>query len=229
VRSPAELYDWELAHVASRHQQDLPFYLALADAAGGAVLELACGTGRLTAPLAAAGLQVVGLDIEAEMLAVARRRGARRLVQADMCRFHLHTRFDLVAIPYNSLQLLVREEDMVSCLARAVSHLRPGGLVALEVTDFQEGAVRTEVPLELLAVEDGVVLHGGLTHDLGRRRTTYHRRFQQHGSTWVDEVTLRSFRQDELEQVLGAAGLELVKALPDGNRLFAVAARRPEG
>src|SRR3712207_7245438 len=61
--------------------------------------------------------------------------------------------FDLVAIPYNSLQLLVGLDDMVACLRCAALHLCPGGLLALEVTDFQAGAVNAEVDDELRSEE----------------------------------------------------------------------------
>ncbi|MDP9388928.1 MAG: class I SAM-dependent methyltransferase [Actinomycetota bacterium] len=79
MRSPADgpafpttsqLYDWELEHVHRRHDQDLAFYAELAARTGGPVLELGCGTGRLTAPLDA-----VGLDLDPAMLAGARAAG----------------------------------------------------------------------------------------------------------------------------------------------------------
>ncbi len=227
MRSRAELYDWELAHVAKRHQEDLSFYAALAELAGGPVLELACGTGRLTAPLEAMGFPTVGLDIDAGMLAQARRRGARRLVQADMRNFALAQRFSVVAIPYNSLQLLVDDDDLVACLTGAAAHLRPEGALALEVTDFQAGAVAPSAGPELLGSADGVTLHGAVAHDLRRRVTTYHRRFQEGERARVDHVRLRCLHVAELERLLAAAGLELddVKWTPP--RLLCTATARP--
>jgi SAM-dependent methyltransferase len=226
VRSPAELYDWEIAHVNGRDQNDLAFYLALAEVTGGPVLELACGTGRIAAPLVEAGFEVVGLDIDREMLIWARRRGVRRLVQADMARFTLAARFGLVAVPYNSLQLLLTTEAMTACLRAAAAHLRSDGLLALEVTDFQAEAVRTRVDAEEVASADGVVLEGSLVHDLARRRTTYQRRFRSDGWSWEDHVRLRCLDRDELGLLLTAAGLSLVRAVEDSGHLFAVA-RRP--
>jgi len=218
VRSRAELYDWELAHVAGRSHQDLAWYSALAARTGGPVLELACGTGRLTAPLGA-----VGLDIDAEMLASARRRGVRRLVRADMRSFALAQRFALVALPYNSLQLLVDGADAVACLGCAARHLTPGGMVALEVTDFQQGAVRAAVGVELLGRADGVTLRGALVHDFSRRVTTYHRRFEEGTETLVDHVVLRCLDEAELKGLLGRAGLRLTDVTEEGHRRFCVA------
>ncbi|MDQ3679128.1 MAG: class I SAM-dependent methyltransferase [Actinomycetota bacterium] len=206
MRSRAELYDWELVHVAGRLRQDLAFYSQLASRVGGSVLELACGTGRLTVPLGA-----MGLDIDGAMLAVARRRGAHTLVQADMRRFALARRFGLVVIAYNSLQLLVDDDDIVACLRCAASHLGPDGVLALEVTDFQSGALRTTVEPERLAGAEGVTLHGGLVHDLTRRITTYHRRIREGDEVRVDHVRLRCLDGAELETRLRWAGLGVVQ------------------
>jgi len=220
VRSAAELYDWELANVAVRRGrcEDLGFYSALAARTGGPVLELACGTGRLTVPLAA-----VGLDIDHQMLALARSRGARHLVQADMRRFALARRFGLVVLPYNSLQLLLDDDDLVACLRCARSHIEPGGVMALEVTDFQQGSVRSSVAEEPLGSGDGVVLYGALVHDLPNRVTTYHRRFEEGREVRVDHVHLRCLDRRELEGLLEQAGLRLAEVSEDGGRLFCVA------
>ncbi len=234
MRSRADLYDWELAHVAQRWDQDLAFYADAASSRGGPVLELACGTGRLTVPLGA-----VGLDIDAVMLARARRRGARHLLRADMRRFALARRFAVVAIPYNTLQLLDHDvsvgpdggqgHGMLACVRTAAAHLAPGGALALEVTDFQAGAVRASVEPELLARAEGVCLHGGLEHDFERRVTTYHRRFEEGGRTWGDQVRLRCLGRDELEALLDRAGLEAAEVHEDPPRLLCVATPRRGG
>src|SRR6516165_6320890 len=52
----ARLYDWECVHVLGRTDQDVGFWLEVARAAPGPCLELACGTGRVSVPLAAAGI-----------------------------------------------------------------------------------------------------------------------------------------------------------------------------
>lgn len=224
MRSPAELYDWELAHVAvdRARRLDLPFYAELAARTDGTVLELACGTGRLTADLGA-----VGLDIDPAMLAVARRRGVERLVCADMRRFRLAGRFGLVAVPYNSLQLLGSDGEMVACLRVAAEHVAPGGLLAVEVGDFQAGATRDSVDPELLADADGVRLYGALVHDRAGRTTIYHRRFEQGRAVHVDHVRLRCLDRAELEELFRQAGLCLVEARQDGHRLFAAGAPEP--
>jgi SAM-dependent methyltransferase len=117
----------------SRHTEDLPFWLSLAEQEGGPILELGCGTGRVLVPLAQAGYAVIGLDREASMLAVLREHlppGMRVPVfQADLSRFHLGGRFPLIIVPCNTWSTL-RPEIRKAALATVSDHLLPGGLFA---------------------------------------------------------------------------------------------------
>ncbi len=54
--------------------EDITFYIAQAQKAGGSILELACGTGRITIPLARQGFDVTGLDISEGMLKIAKEK-----------------------------------------------------------------------------------------------------------------------------------------------------------
>lgn len=149
-----------------RFEQDVGFWLEQARWGGGLVLELACGTGRITTPLARQGVRIVGLDNDPAMLRAAQRlagsgprsgprAGSRPgvgtgaeasgsshaplFVAADMRQFALACRFQLVFVAYNSLQLLTIPADAVACLTAAREHLTSDGLVGVEVTDFQAG------------------------------------------------------------------------------------------
>jgi SAM-dependent methyltransferase len=214
---PPQLYEWECREVLGRTDQDVGFWLQVARSApaGTEVLELACGTGRVTLPLAAAGVDAVGIDIDPAALTLARaRRGAAAwplLVAADMRSFALRRRFGAVIIPYNSFQLLTDPADAAACIAAVSDHLAPAGTFAFEVTDFQAGATRDEVPEEVVGRGDldgePITLSGSLTHDRRRRLSRYRRRFVAAGWVVKDEVVLRSYRPDELESLLGAAGL----------------------
>jgi len=111
----------EYDHEYARRKMDVAFYLKVAEAhaRGGPILELGCGTGRLTAPLARAGHHVTGVDASAQMLAACRARIDRqglgrnvRLCHADFR--HLadrdsplgRERFALVFCPFNAFQHL---------------------------------------------------------------------------------------------------------------------------
>lgn len=137
----AEAYDADVAGSAAA-QEDVPFYVQLAAeaaAAGQAVFELGCGTGRVAIPMAQAGARVVGLDNSPAMLAVARRK-AQALgvtgiswVEADMASFVLGERFGLIVIPLNSFLLLLSGAAQKACLDAVLRHLEPSGRLALAI------------------------------------------------------------------------------------------------
>src|SRR5262247_4000852 len=78
----APFYDWENARTLGR--RDVPFWRALAANAGGPVLELGCGTGRISLPLARAGVRLIGIDRSERMLAHARTRTKRARLSAKV-------------------------------------------------------------------------------------------------------------------------------------------------
>ena len=105
----APFYDWENARTVGR--RDVSFWQRLAVAQEGPVLELGCGTGRITLPVARAGAHIVGIDRSVPMLKRARRRLRRarlpvRLLRGDIraLPFARRFRFDLVMAPYGILQ-----------------------------------------------------------------------------------------------------------------------------
>lgn len=103
--------------------------------AGGRVLDLGVGTGRLAIPLAAAGLEVVGVDASPRMLAVlAAKAGGARVegVLGDMTDPPVHGRFDLVLLAFNTLFSLPDGASQAACLAAAARLLAPAGEVVVD-------------------------------------------------------------------------------------------------
>jgi SAM-dependent methyltransferase len=136
----APFYDWENARTVAR--RDVRFWQRLAAAQDGPVLELGCGTGRVLAPVMRAGVDLVGIDRSAEMLARARQRLRRarllrrgRLVRGDIRHLPFRCRpgFSLVMAPYGILQSLTREADLKATLASVASVLRRGGLFGIDL------------------------------------------------------------------------------------------------
>ena len=105
--------------------EDVPFYVHEAVRSGGPVLELGVGTGRIAVPIAASGVHVVGVDLSAGMLDVARERAALAgveidLRQGDMRDPPIDETFPLVICPFRSLLHMETDEDRRLAL-RAVS------------------------------------------------------------------------------------------------------------
>jgi SAM-dependent methyltransferase len=123
---------------------DVQFYQRVAREVGGAVLELACGTGRIALPLAAAGLEVMGVDRSEAMLTIARRKLAalpaavqRRvtLVHQDMSALDLGRRFGFVFVPARSFQALLTVDLQRKSLEAMRRHLDPAGRLGLHLFD----------------------------------------------------------------------------------------------
>ncbi len=212
---------------------DLDFYVALAQAAPPPVLELACGTGRITIPIARAGIPVTGVDSSREMLARARAKLDTEsplpveLVEGDMRTFVLDERFGLAIIPARSFLHLLMPEDHVAALCNIHRHLMPGGRLALNVfvpnlrmiVEHAESSVGQALVYshKFDDPETGheVLVWRSLQHETYRQRIHAHFVYE-----WVDEVgatvarrqrhyTLCYIFRNEMEHLLARCGFEV--------------------
>ena len=136
----ADFYDWENAQTLDR--RDVKFWRSMAERANGPILELGCGTGRVTIPVARTGARIIGIDRSSAMLghALKRSRRARSRGRPIWLRgdirvlpFRTSARFDLVMAPYGILQSLVRESDLKATLASVARVLAPGGIFGVDL------------------------------------------------------------------------------------------------
>ena len=98
------------------------------------ILDLGCGTGNSSAPFVTAGLHVTGVDLSAQMLAVARTKlPDARFIQADFTTFALNETFELVVSVFDSLNNLLDPQDFRRCAERVLQHLEPNGLFIFDV------------------------------------------------------------------------------------------------
>ena len=194
------------------YSADLPLWDELA--AGGSVLDVGAGTGRVALRLARGGCTVTALDRDPALLTVLEQRAASegleiRTVLADAADFDGGP-FDLVAVPMQTIQLL---PDRSGFFASARSAVRAGGLVALAITADLEPFEGAELPPPDVAVHDGTrfvsqptavrVVPGGtrierLRHVIRRGRDPI---------TEHDVVVLTGCTADELTAEGVAAGL----------------------
>jgi SAM-dependent methyltransferase len=132
----ARFYDADYGAI----DDDLAFYQELARRAGGPILEVMCGSGRLLAPLARAGFNLAGVDISEAMLALARERLAAEgllerveLLVADIRERAPRGPFALAIVALNSFMHLLDAGEQLAALARVHAVLRPGGLLAIDL------------------------------------------------------------------------------------------------
>lgn len=119
-------------------------------------------------PLLAQGLPAEGLDNSADMLARCRAKAEAldltpRLHQADMTSFHLEKRLSLIFCAAGTFTLLARPGEMEACLAVAVRHLLPGGLIALGMDAPRPPAAGPVVIRDIIRGSDGARLRCTLT------------------------------------------------------------------
>jgi SAM-dependent methyltransferase len=115
------------------------FYLRLATAAQGPVLDVGCGTGRILLPCLQAGIDMEGLDLFPAMLQRLREKAADlhlhpTLHQADMAGFQLPRRFALIIIPFNAFVHNLTTETQLACLNACRAHLLPGGMLVVDLS-----------------------------------------------------------------------------------------------
>jgi SAM-dependent methyltransferase len=126
----AEAYD-----IADPTDTGGEFYRALTQEAGGSVLEIGCGTGRVTIPIAQMGYPVTGLDVVPGMIEQARRKSAglpARWVVGDGRSFRLDELFHLIFLTGNAFQFFLTNADQAALLEHVYAHLHPDGLFAFE-------------------------------------------------------------------------------------------------
>jgi len=124
---------------------DIRFYIDRAVKINGHILELACGTGRITIPLAEAGHEVWGLEFSRQMLEQFKNKikglpketpDRIHLVHGDMSDFTFDQKFPLIIIPGRSFQLLIDEKKEISCLNNVHHHLTKDGFFILDLANF---------------------------------------------------------------------------------------------
>ena len=132
------IYDANIYDGMNTNMDDLPFYLGwLPKNKNARILELCCGTGRLTIPIAKAGYTIKGIDYTPSMLEKAREKASAEgvsidFMHGDMRTLDLQEKYDLIFIPFNSIHHLYTNEDLYSALDVVKNHLKKEGHFILD-------------------------------------------------------------------------------------------------
>jgi SAM-dependent methyltransferase len=215
---------------------DVPFWVEWCREIGGPVLELGCGNGRITVPLARAGLQVVGVELFAPMLASAHKRLAAELVevrqrvgleQGDMREFDPGVTLGCAIIPANTFAILLTQEDQQRTLALVHTRLRPGGRLAFDLrlfpADWLKGRRETE-PVRRTSADGSVDFteERVFEFDSERRVMSSTNVYQFHRPEGfgrvVERVSGRVLSEIEVELVLQSSGFVVEELWGDYDR-----------
>jgi SAM-dependent methyltransferase len=183
--------------------------------AGGRVLELGVGTGRLAVPMAIAGLHVVGIDSSAAMLERLRERDADGLVESvlgDMNDGLPSGPFDAVLIAYNTIFNLLGERDQLRLFRQVAQELAPAGRLVVETfvpdVDLVDGRRSSDVTVRSMAV-DQVVLSVSVSRPDEQVFEGQFVEFTEHGGVRLRPWSIRWATPAQLDDMAAAAGLRL--------------------
>jgi SAM-dependent methyltransferase len=214
----ADLYDLEYTH-----DYDLPFWLSLAEREAGPVIEWGAGTGRLAAPLAAAGYDVTAVELSTEMVELGKEKSRTvDWIVGDMRSAKPGRRYGLAVCTFNSFLCLTSVDDALAFLRNAREYLVPGGLLGIEVSALS--------PEELVDPPGSPGLRHDFTRDLrdGRldrfsisrydaasqlmQMRLYYEQYDASGtleSRRAYDLTIRIVGRGELDLMLQIAGFEI--------------------
>ena len=203
---------------------DIPFYVARAKEARGAVLEAGCGTGRVLLPTIQAGVDIDGFDIHPGMIEQLEQKAAAlgltpRVSVNDMRDFTMPRRYGLITIPFRAFQHLLTTRDQVAALRCMREHLEGGGALVFNVffPSFDKMVQPDGEPLlerEFVHPESGlpVAMYATRQTDRVNQILRVEREVVESDArgyaarTHRDRFSMRWIWKAEMELLLGAAG-----------------------
>ncbi len=218
----AQFYDADYRN----YVDDIETIGLLAEETGDPILELGCGTGRVLAPLAAAGHTVTGVDVSPALLALARAKLADagvsakvQLVEADLRTLALAQRdFRFAFCTSNTLMHFTTPEEQLTVLRQAYAHLAPQGLLLIDLFNPDVIRLTTVNGLQELADEWHDAVSGVHVLKWCVRTVDWAEQLQDtlfiyeeaypdgHGRRHICPFTLRFLWRNEAELMLTAAG-----------------------
>ena len=183
-------------------------------AGGGRALELGVGTGRVAIPLAAAGVEVHGIDASPSMVGRMRAKpGGERVsvTVGDFADVDADGEFSLVFVVFNTFFMLPTQDEQLRCFRNAAARLAPGGVFVLEVffpdlTRYEAGQV-----VRTISVADDEVILEVSQHDGARQHVTSQRVVLggAGGGVRLFPIQIRYAWPTELDLMARLAGLRL--------------------
>ena len=184
------------------------------------ILDIACGEGSFAVAMAGRGYAVTGVDISAEMLKLARERAAAAglnvdFVEQDMRKLFFDGGFDLATSWYDSLNYLLRIQDLDACYCGVHRALNPGGLFVFDMnTVYGLGVLWQRRPCEVCQdTNECFELHRkayDFETNIAAMRITG---FINTGGTWVrvdEEHQERGYTLGEIHTSLRKCGFDVV-------------------
>lgn len=217
------VYDATIYDGLNTFLSDLPFYKKwLPKNRDAKILELCCGTGRLTLPIAKEEYHICGVDYTSSMLERAKTKASEagleiNFIEADIRTLNLQEKFDFVFIPFNSIHHLYQNEDLVKTLSGVKKHLKENGIFLLDcfnpnIQYIVEGEKEQKVIAEY-ATHDGrkVLIKQTMRYESSTQinRIEWHY-FIDDKFHSIQNMDMRLFFPQELDSYLERAGFNII-------------------
>ncbi len=218
------IYDAEIYDGMNSFLSDLEFYQKwISEHKDAKILELCCGTGRLTIPLAKAGFDITGVDFTPTMLEHAKLKAKSEgididFIEADMRSLNLVDTFDIIFIPFNSIHHLYTNEDISQTLQVVKKHLSSDGKFILDCfnpnIEFLVDGSKTEKTMDQYTTKDGrdVLIKENMHYEsdsqINRIEWHYFINGQFHSTQNLD---MRMFFPKELDSRLEWNGFKIIR------------------
>ena len=225
----AEYYDWEFSRICTIQGQDIDMWKRFAEQFGGPILEVCCGSGRITLPLADLGYEIYALDYSTNLLEILKQKieSKHRIhpIQGDMRDFTINQKFDFAFISYSSFQQLLTLEDHFDCLDTINQHLNTNGKLIFDITPcLCEGvdklSKKLQYSLEYPKNGSNVTLYGGYEIDRLNLIKHYHDNYIETFSDGTSRefshsISLKECSPDYMKLILEKCGFRLLETQGD--------------
>ncbi len=146
-----EYHDPLMYDLENQWAKDDDFFLEMVQKYGGTVLDIGCGTGRLTRAIARLGIQITGIDISLPMLKHAKILSKNLNISwfhADARTFNLSQQHDLVLMTSHGFQHLLTQKDQIDFFNNVHQHLNKNGILIFDTRNFQYKNYRSSQKME---------------------------------------------------------------------------------
>lgn len=206
--------------------KDIDFYVRSAQQRNGSVLDLACGSGRFSIPIAKSGLNVSGLDLSKTMLTLAKDKAEKENLKidfrlGDIRMFNFGKKFDFIFCGFNSSQHLHEEKEYRSFLESVKEHLNQDGIFAFDVFNPSISMLSRKPSDKFLVSkykdpEDGqeIEVWEYPSYNSAKQLSSFDFHYIKNGVLLFEEkFSLRNYFPLEMDVILRNAGFDIVRKI----------------
>lgn len=235
----ANLYDYDVRNTA---KDDINFYFEYAKKTNGDILELGCGTGRVTIPFAKENFNIWGLDLSEPMLEVIKSKIENlpdkfknniHITHQNMASFKLDNKFGMIFIPFRTFQSLTSSEEQKSCLKAVYEHLNDDGIFIVnvfkpydkidrswinkdEVKNWETVDMKNNLKIVRKEIRDEIDVENQIIYPVLFYYVT-----DQNGKTkkYTETLSLKYYYEDQIKELLESNRFEIIEEFGYYNKI----------